>query len=198
MISHNTNSTYSDGNLGGFAISLPVVLQWATNEQVKKRVSEEVLSGRKKISLAISEAYAGSDVAGIRTVATKSADGKHYIVNGTKKWITNGTFSDYFVTAVKTDKGLSVLLIERGEGVETKAIKTSYSPTSGTAYITFDDVEVPVENLLGPENRGINVILSNFNHERWGMVSLGPQDDKATTNKDFLDCINYPTISCCC
>lgn len=162
-----------DGNLGGFAISLPVVLQWATNEQVKKRVSEEVLSGKKKISLAISEAYAGSDVAGIRTVATKSSDGKHYIVNGTKKWITNGTFSDYFVTAVKTDKGLSVLLIERGEGVETKAIKTSYSPTSGTAYITFDNVEVPVENLLGPENRGINVILSNFNHERWGMVNIG-------------------------
>lgn len=92
------------------------------------------------------------------------------IVNGTKKWITNGVFADYFVTGVNTGKGLSVLLIERGEGVETKSIKTSYSPAAGTAYITFDNVKVPVENLLGQENKGIHVILSNFNHERWTMV----------------------------
>lgn len=62
------------------------------------------------------------------------------------------------------------MLIERGEGVETKPIKTSYSPTAGTAYITFDNVKVPVENLLGRENKGIEVILSNFNHERWVMI----------------------------
>lgn len=92
------------------------------------------------------------------------------IVNGTKKWITNGVFSDYFVVGVNTGKGLSVLLIERGEGVETKPIKTSYSPAAGTAYITFDNVKVPVENLLGKEDKGIHVILSNFNHERWTMV----------------------------
>lgn len=69
-----------------------------------------------------------------------------------------------------TDKGLSVVLIERGEGVETSAIKTSYSPAAGTAYVTFDNVKVPVEHLLGVENKGIQVILSNFNHERWMMV----------------------------
>lgn len=71
---------------------------------------------------------------------------------------------------MKTDKGLSVLLIERGEGVETKAIKTSYSAAAGTTYITFDNVKVPAENLLGQENKGIHVILSNFNHERWTMA----------------------------
>lgn len=114
--------------------------------------------------------YSSSDVAGIKTTAVKTPDGKHYIVNGTKKWITNGMFSDYFVTGVKTDKGLSVILIERGEGVETKAIKTSYSAAAGTTYITFDNVKVPVENLLGEENKGIHVILSNFNHERWMMA----------------------------
>ncbi len=92
------------------------------------------------------------------------------IVNGTKKWITNGCFSDYFVTGVRTGKHLSVILIPRGEGVETKAIKTSYSPAAGTAYVTFDNVKVPVENLLGQENKGIHVILSNFNHERWMMA----------------------------
>ena len=83
---------------------------------------------------------------------------------------TNGVFSDYFVVGAKTDKGLSVLLIERGEGIETKAIKTSYSAAAGTTFITFDNVKVPVGNLLGEENKGIHVILSNFNHERWTMV----------------------------
>jgi alkylation response protein AidB-like acyl-CoA dehydrogenase len=68
------------------------------------------------------------------------------------------------------DRGLSVILIERGEGVETSAIKTSYSPAAGTTFITFDSVKVPVENLLGEENKGIHVILSNFNHERWMMA----------------------------
>ncbi|KAG7116339.1 Acyl-CoA dehydrogenase apdG like protein [Verticillium longisporum] len=58
-----------------------------------------------------------------------------------------------------------------GEGVEAKQIKTSYSTTAGTAYITYDDVKVPVENLLGAENNGIHVVLSNFNHERWTMTS---------------------------
>jgi alkylation response protein AidB-like acyl-CoA dehydrogenase len=54
--------------------------------------------------------------------------------------------------------------------VETSAIKTSYSPAAGTTFITFDSVKVPVENLLGEENKGIHVILSNFNHERWMMA----------------------------
>lgn len=62
-----------------------------------------------------------------------------------------------------------VLLIERSEGVETKPIKTSYSSTASTAFITFDNVKVPVENTLGSDNGGLSVILSNFNHERWVM-----------------------------
>jgi len=73
------------------------------------------------------------------------------------------------VTGVRTDKGLSVLVIDRQEGVETNAIKTSYSAAAGTTFITFDNVKVPVENLLGKENKGIYVILANFNHERWMM-----------------------------
>lgn len=58
------------------------------------------------------------------------------------RWITNGVFSDYFSVAASTGKGLSVFLVERGEGVETKKISTSYSPSAGTAYITFDNVKV--------------------------------------------------------
>lgn len=64
-------------------------------------------------------------------------------------------------------KGVIVLLVERGEGVETKHIKTAYGPASGTAYVTFDHVKVSTDNVLGPENGGgLQVILSNFNHER--------------------------------
>ncbi|PVH74154.1 acyl-CoA dehydrogenase-like protein [Cadophora sp. DSE1049] len=161
---------FQDGNLAGMTIGLTAVLQFANDEAWKNKIAQEVFSGKKKICLAITEAFAGSDVAGLRTTAEKTPDGKHYIVNGTKKWITNGVFSDYFVTGVKTDKGLSVVVIERGEGVETSAIKTSYSATAGTTFITFDNVKVPVGNLLGVENKGIHVILSNFNHERWMMV----------------------------
>ena len=66
-------------------------------------------------------------------------------------------------------------MIERGEGVETKQIKTSYSTTAGTAYVTFDNVKVPTKHLLGEEHKGMNVILSNFNHERWTMTSTSSQ-----------------------
>lgn len=161
---------FQDGTLAGMVIGLPCIMNFMKDQVRRKKIMDEVLSGQKYICLAITEAFAGSDVAGLRCTATKTPDGKHYIVNGTKKWITNGVFSDYFVTGCKTDKGLSVLLIERGEGVETKPIKTSYSPTAGTTYITFDNVKVPAENLLGEENKGIYVILSNFNHERWTMA----------------------------
>ncbi|KAB5525598.1 acyl-CoA dehydrogenase/oxidase [Coniochaeta sp. 2T2.1] len=161
---------FQDGSLAGMVIGLTCILNYCKVPELKKRVEDDCFSGRKKICLAITEAFAGSDVANLRTTAVKTPDGKHYIVNGTKKWITNGVFSDYFVTGVKTEKGLSVLLIERGEGVETKLIKTSYSTAAGTTYITFDNVKVPVENLLGEENKGIYVILSNFNHERWTMA----------------------------
>merc|ERR1712137_1244038 len=142
-------------------------------------VVPEVLRGDKRICLAISEPAAGSDVGGTLTTATKTADGKHYIVNGIKKWITNGVFADYFVTAVRTGegkKGLSMLFISRDMGVETKAIKTTYSSSAGTALVIFDDVLVPVENLMGlgnkgKEGQGFALVMYNFNHERWFIVA---------------------------
>ncbi len=60
--------------------------------------------------------------------------------------------------------GISMMVIERSPGVSTKLIKTSYSPSAGTAYITFENVKVPVENLLGEENDGFRCIMANFNH----------------------------------
>jgi alkylation response protein AidB-like acyl-CoA dehydrogenase len=167
-------------------ISLTAVHQWLKDEELRERGSREVLSGEKKICLAVTEAFAGSDVAGLRTTCEESEDGEHYIVNGkkrrkaltsllkrlltscsgTKKWITNGLWCDYFVTGCKTDKGFTVLLVPRGEGVETKPIKTSYSPAAATSYIEFNNVKVPKRNILGPEHKGFVVIMSNFNHVR--------------------------------
>ena len=79
-------------------------------------------------------------------------------------------FADYFVTACRTTKGFTVLLIPRDDNVETKQIKTSYSTAAATAYVQFDNVKVPVGNVLGEEEKGFTVIMSNFNHERLYMV----------------------------
>lgn len=160
---------FQDGNMAGELISLTAVRAWLNDKELMEEVTQECLTGRKTMCLAITEAFAGSDVAGLRTTAEKTEDGQHYIINGTKKWITNGTFADYFVTGCRTEKGFSVILVPRCEGIETKKIKTAYSPAAGTAFIEFDNVKVPVRNLLGTEHKGFAVIMSNFNHERWAM-----------------------------
>ncbi|KAH8099997.1 acyl-CoA dehydrogenase [Cristinia sonorae] len=168
---------YQDGFGSGSVIGLPPILNFAS-PALRDKIVPEVLSGKKFIALAISEAFAGSDVQGLRTTAKKTEDGKHWIINGTKKWITNGTFSDYFTVGCRTDNGFTVILVERCEGVETKMIKTAYSSTAGTAYITFENVKVPVENTLGKEGQGVYVMLSNFNHERWVMCCAASRNQR--------------------
>lgn len=84
---------YGDGLQAGAVIGLPPVLNYGS-PAMKAKVLPEVFSGKKFIALAISEAFAGSDVAGLKCKAVKTEDGKHWIINGTKKWITNGTFAD--------------------------------------------------------------------------------------------------------
>ncbi|KAH8100083.1 acyl-CoA dehydrogenase NM domain-like protein [Cristinia sonorae] len=168
---------YGDGLLAGCVIGLPPVLNFGSPE-LKSRIVPDILQGKKFICLAVSEAHAGSDVFGLQTTATKTEDGKHWIISGNKKWITNGTFADYFTVGCKTEDGFTVILVERGDGVETKPIKTAYSATAGTAYVTFDKVKVPVENTLGEEGGGIFVMLSNFNHERWVMCCASARSQR--------------------
>lgn len=107
---------YGDGLNAGMVIGLPPVMNFG-KEPLRTKVLDEVFSGQKVrypaleppcpeadiqvISLAISEAFAGSDVAGLRTVATKSEDGKTWTINGTKKWISGGMHSDYFTVGCK-------------------------------------------------------------------------------------------------
>lgn len=160
--------------IGGYGIGLPPVIRFG-KEELKQRILPGLLAGEKRICLAITEPDAGSDVANLTCEAKLSEDGKHYIVNGEKKWITNGIWSDYFTTAVRTGGpgmgGISVLLIEKtSPGVTVRKMDCQGVWSSGTTYITFEDVKVPVENIIGKENQGFKVIMTNFNHERLGIV----------------------------
>jgi alkylation response protein AidB-like acyl-CoA dehydrogenase len=160
--------------IGGFGIGMPPVMKYA-KKALRDRIAPGILQGDKRICLAITEPDAGSDVASLGCEAKLTDDGKHYIVNGEKKWITNGIMSDYFTTAVRTGKdgmtGVSVLLIERDfGGVSTRRMDCQGVWSSGTTYVTFEDVKVPVENLIGKENQGFRVIMTNFNHERIGII----------------------------
>jgi alkylation response protein AidB-like acyl-CoA dehydrogenase len=161
------------GLLEGLQIGLPPILKFGS-KFLQDKVAKLTLTGEKLICLCITEPYAGSDVASIQTTAKKSDDGKYYILNGEKKWITNGMFADFFTVAVRTGgpgaSGISMLLVERGPGVTTRQMQCSGVWSSGTAYITFEDVKVPVENLIGEEGSGFKYIVTNFNHERWGFV----------------------------
>lgn len=160
----------ADGMTAGNLIGTQPLMKFG-NQDLRTRVVEEIFRGEKSICLAITEPYVGSDVANIRCTALKTDCGKFYLVNGVKKWITCGTFADYFTTAVRTGgsgmTGISVIVISRGPGLKTKKIKTSYSPAAGTALVLFDNVKVPKENLLGKEGEGFRTIVVNFNHERW-------------------------------
>ncbi|KAI8916433.1 acyl-CoA dehydrogenase/oxidase [Gorgonomyces haynaldii] len=151
-------------------VGLPPVINFGP-QQLKDTVVPDIIAGKKRICLAITEPGAGSDVANIKTRAVLSPDGKHYIVNGVKKWITGGYEADFFTTAVVTDGGISMLLVPRSAGVDTKRIATSYSPSAGTSLVVFENALVPVENLLGVEGGGFQIIMYNFNHERWYIIA---------------------------
>ena len=151
--------------IGGFGIGCPPLIKFGKPELVR-RILPAILAGDKRICLAITEPDAGSDVANLTCEAKLSEDGKHYIVNGEKKWITNGVMCDYFTTAVRTGGegagGVSLLLIERDHGgVSTRRMDCQGVWSSGTTYITFEDVKVPVENVLGKVNGGFRGICAN-------------------------------------
>lgn len=161
--------------VGGLSIGLPPIWNFA-NDELKQRVLPGIFAGDKRCCLCITEPDAGSDVANIKTSAQKTKDGQHFIVNGNKKWITNGVWADYFTVAVRTGgegmNGISVLLIEKTmPGITVRKLTTQGMRTSGSTYITFDNVKVPVSNLLGEENKGFKVIVHNFNHERMGILT---------------------------
>ncbi|KAL8287489.1 hypothetical protein RQP46_003347 [Phenoliferia psychrophenolica] len=177
-LNRNGSLGTGQGLLGGLQIGTPPIYNFGSLE-LQKRVLPEIMSGKKRICLAITEPEAGSDVKNLSCEAKRSADGKHFIVNGTKKWITNGIYSDYFTTAVRTSgkagetAGISFLLIPKGPGVTCKRMLMSGQWCAGTTFVTFEDVMVPVENLIGKENAGFKMIMTNFNHERLMIIYVG-------------------------
>jgi acyl-CoA dehydrogenase len=156
------------------AIATPPIFKFGTAEQ-KRRWLPSAIAGEKVAALAITEPWAGSNVAGIKTFARR--ENGEYVVNGSKTFITNGVRADLYVTAVKTTQegghhGLSFLVIEKGmEGFEvSRKLEKLGWHASDTGELSFQDVRVPEENLLGEENQGFYQIMSNFQWERLSMA----------------------------
>jgi alkylation response protein AidB-like acyl-CoA dehydrogenase len=165
-----------DAITSGVSIGLGPVMLFGS-ESTRQQVVQPCLEGKKVICLAITEPFAGSDVAGVTTTATLSEDGQYYTVTGTKKWITNAVFADYFTTLVRTSdakgaRGLSMLLIEKSDAVVVRPIPTEYSPAAGTGLISFENARVPVGNLLGKPGQGMMITMHNFNMERLGICTM--------------------------
>jgi alkylation response protein AidB-like acyl-CoA dehydrogenase len=152
------------------SIAMPPIFNFGTEEQ-KQRWLVPGIAGEKIGALGITEPGAGSDVAGISTNARKVDGG--YVVNGSKTFITNGVRADFLVCACKTNEegghgGISFLVLERempGYEVAQKLEKMGWH-SSDTGELSFSDVEVPAENLLGEENGGFKLIMANFAWER--------------------------------
>lgn len=151
------------------AIALPPIVHQGNAEQ-RARFVAPVLRGEKISALAITEPDGGSDVARIRTRAVR--DGDHYVVDGTKTFITSGTRADLVTTAVRTGGeghgGISLLVIERGTpGFSVgKTLRKTGWWASDTAELVFEGCRVPAANLIGEENQGFGAIVANFANER--------------------------------
>ena len=140
------------------------------SDAIKEEYLTASISGDKIGALCISEPFGGSDVAGMRTTAVNSGD--KYIINGSKTFITNGVYADYYIVAAKTqpelgNKGISVFLVDTNTpGIsKTKLDKLGWR-ASDTAEIAFDNVEIPITNLMGEPNKGFPYIMQHFASER--------------------------------
>lgn len=179
-----------DALVAGISIGLGPVVHYG--QPWTKQAVKDIIMGEKVICLAITEPQAGSDVSATGTRAVKSTDGTHYVVNGTKKWITNAMFADYATTLVRTGTGfgaggLSMLLIDlKAPGVTVKKIPTDYSMAAGTGLIILEDVKVPVQNLLGKEGEGMKITMHNFNLERWYIISMTLARSRRILEESFL------------
>jgi len=166
----------SKSNSGGFSASIsahPYLslshLKHEASDFLKEKYLPKAIAGELVGALAITEPHAGSDVAGIKTTAVRQGD--KYIINGSKCFITNGVFCDYMIVACKTaqtgSSGISMILVEgNAKGLSRNNLKKLGWKASDTAEIAFDNVEVPIENLLGEENKGFYYIMQRFELER--------------------------------
>jgi isovaleryl-CoA dehydrogenase len=148
------------------------------NDDQKARYLPKLISGEHVGALAMSEPGAGSDVVSMRLRAERKGD--RYVLNGNKMWITNGPDADTYVIYAKTDmdagpRGITAFLVERGFGGFSQAQKLDKLGMRGsnTCELVFEDVEVPAENVLGGEGKGVNVLMSGLDYER-AVLAAGP------------------------
>jgi len=154
--------------------TFPIILYG--NDEQKAKYLPDIASGKKLAAFAITEAEAGSDAGGIKTTAKK--DGDHYILNGTKQWITNGGEAEIYTVIAMTNKakgarGASAFIVEKsmpGVSFGKKENKLGIRG-SATREVIFTDVRVPKENLLGREGLGFIVAMKTFDHSRPGVAS---------------------------
>lgn len=164
-------------NSGGFAAAMwaheylaMTHLNKEGDERIKEKYLAPSISGDMIGALAITEPFGGSDVAGMRSTAIKKDD--HYLLNGSKTFITNGVYSDYIIVAAKTDpnekhRGMSIFVVDRDTpGIEATKLDKLGWRASDTGEISFTDVKVPLENLMGEEGKGFAYIMQHFALER--------------------------------
>ncbi len=154
------------------SVALVPVLRFA-DEDLKRRVATEVLAGRKTMAIGLTEPSGGSDLAAVKTRAERRGD--KWILNGSKTFISNGTRADYLTIVARTGgpgaDGLSLFLVEKGmPGFTSTRLKKMGWHCSDTATLYFQDVELPANHLLGPENRGFLATVTNLNNERAGLA----------------------------
>ncbi len=171
----STGNTY-----GAHAILCAENIYRNGNDAQRKKYLPPLIEGEKIGALAITEPEAGSDALSLRTRAVKKGD--KYLLTGTKMFITNGPLADVMVVYAKTDpeagpKGISAFIVEKdAPGFSTgKTLKKMGVRGSPTGELIFENCEVPAENLLGGENRGLNVLMSGLDRERilWSIAPIG-------------------------
>jgi len=173
---------------GGYAVTVtvhtdmasPHLANFGTPEQLQ-RYLPPLIRGEKVCAVAVTEPDAGSDVAGIRTRALR--DGDHWVLDGSKMFITNGVHGDLYFVGAKTDptakgsRGISIFIVEKGTpGFRVgRALKKSGWLCSDTAELVFENCRIPAANLLGSENKGFYQIMRNFQNERMviGAAAMG-------------------------
>ncbi|HEY0882737.1 MAG TPA: acyl-CoA dehydrogenase family protein [Archangium sp.] len=171
------------GLIGQATIATGPVHLFGTDAQKQKYLTRAI-KGEWIGAFAVTEPNAGSDVAGLQTHAKKTADG--WVLNGSKTYITNGVRADYVIVAAKTDpskghKGLSMFLVDKGTPGFTvsKKLKKLGWRASDTAELSFDDVKLPADALLGEEGNGFAQIMCNFQWERLSLAlgAIGAAED---------------------
>ncbi|MGH3927775.1 MAG: acyl-CoA dehydrogenase family protein, partial [Pseudonocardiaceae bacterium] len=186
---------------GGFAVTVlvhtdmasPHLGNFGSPEQLA-RWMPGIVAGKTICAVAVTEPDAGSDVAGIKTRAVR--DGDHYVLNGSKMFITNGVHGDLYFVAAKTDttvkgsRGISIFAVEKGtRGFSVgRSLKKTGWLSSDTAELVFEGCRVPAANLIGGENKGFYSIMRNFQNERivLGAQAMGEAQKALDLTVDFV------------